>query len=289
MKKYLFFMIFTVILFGQTNYQNNKKLYSNMEKSYNINSINKFKAKFSNLALSKEKIKKEIAPFQHLQTNIENNFFNFLEKKVKNANMVSNSKYLSKKEFDKMKKQSLSELNTIKKIKKDGFNFLFFFTSSSVPNKVISNWMLEIAILEKANVNILPIVYIRGFGDHFKKYFFNLAHTMDKNIPKTYKPYVKNSFRLKLGSQFFKYLKLKRVPAVVLAHCTNLSPLVKDCKIKYLMKGDMHLDYFFYKIMQKNKNPKYKKYYRILIANGIVNYKNKKVKIRGKYEKYEKQ
>jgi len=269
LKKYFFLMLFSVVLFADNNYQ---YLTKNLSQNI-INARNRFsylKPKINEIF----KVQKHFSP---LEEKAQRYFFNNLEEKISNLKYVQ-GKFLNKKEFKIMKKRALSQLNLIKKLSNRGITFLFFLTSSSVPNTVISNWLLETAILEKANVPIYPIIYIRGFGKNFREYFFNLAYTLKKNIPEEYVPYIKEYFRFKLGPQFFSYFHLKRVPAVVLAVCNDIDPMPKDCDIKYLMRGDMHLEYFFDKISQINKNPIYKKYYRILIANRIVNYKNGKSK-----------
>jgi len=247
--------------------------YSNTTKNLKQNMKN-IEMKFSYLKPKINDISKINNEFSRLQKKNQKNYFKNLETKIENIHYIKGI-FLNKQEFEKMKKNSLKEMQIIKAINTKGINLLFFLTSSSVPNQVIANWILETAILEKAGVQILPIVYTRGFGKNFKKYFFNLANTMKKTIPLEYVPYVKKAFRFKLGPQFFSYFHLKRVPAIVLANCNNLSPMVHDCKIKYIMRGDMHLEYFFDKISQINSNPAYKKYYRILIANKIVNYKTK--------------
>jgi len=273
LKKFFPFLLFLYVNAYAYNYGSLTK-----DLKQNINNI---QARFSYLKPKIDNITKVQNNFQHLENKNQKVFFSKLEKEIENAKYVKGV-FFNKEEFEKEKEFALKQMNIIKSIKTKGINFLFFLTSSSVPNDVIANWMLETAILQKAGVQILPIVYTRGFGKNFKKYFFNLANTMKKEIPKEYVPYVKKSFRFKLGPQFFKYFHLKRVPAIVLANCNNLSPMVQDCKIKYIMRGDMHLDYFFDKISQISPDPVYKKYYQILIANKIVNYNDKKNNISNK-------
>ena len=272
---YKILLLILAISFSIAGNIDKQALYNSLQNSVKMNEIGKIKQQFGKFLPQQAQLKKVTKQFSNINKHNTDNYLNLLKTKIENIcyKKEDNFNYLTKAEFDKMKQISLKNIKMMNDIRKHGFNFLFIFTSRSVPNKVIANWLLEVGILEKAHADLLPIVYIRGFGKHFKQYFFNLTNDMNKEIPKEYKPYIRNSFRLKLGTQFFEYFHLKRVPALALAHCTNASPMVKDCKIKYLMRGDMHLEYFFNVISEKNKNPEYKKYYRILIGNKIVNYK----------------
>jgi len=277
----IFIKIFFIFLLGSVLFANNSSEYYNSLTKNLSQNIEKVRSDFSYLKPKINAILKTQKKYSPLEDKAKKYFFNSLEKKINNLKYVKGN-FLNKKEFQLMKKKAISQLHMMKNFSHKGIAFLFFLTSSSVPNKVISNWLLETAILERANIPIYPIIYTRGFGKNFKKYFFNLAQSLKQNIPEEYVPYIKQNFRFKLGPQFFKYFHLKRVPAIVLAICNNLSPMPEDCDIKYIMKGDMHLSYFFDKISKVDNNLIYKKYYRILIANNIVNYNNKQ---RNKHEK----
>lgn len=234
------------------------------------------------IAKSKKSIN-NLKPFFNNMEKINNDFrknkLNDFEKFTKNkrdydqelnlfSQTFNGSEFLSKEEGVILSKYLRSSLSESKKDKE----FLLYFFSESVPKTSTLNILLSIDILKQNGINIESKQYMIGPPKDYKAYMNNWKDTIER-YPSKYRVSATNSFAMKLDIDFFKELKIKRVPVLALAECKTLIPDMKNCKIEYLMSGDSPLVTFFENISREDKS--YKKYVQILNANGI--FINKKV------------
>lgn len=173
--------------------------------------------------------------------------------------------YISKDEFNQLEKQILE---TTKVIKDGPFDFLLYFSSSSVPTKNLFNVLHEIGILQDNDIRLDTKMYFMGPPEKFKEYMYKIEEDMNKIPLLAAEEKVRKNFSLKIDPRYFHKFDLKKAPAMALAKCPGIVPNIKECKFSYLIKGDVSLTSFFYEISLKNK--KFEKYVKLLQGNKIV-------------------
>lgn len=112
--------------------------------------------------------------------------------------------------------------------------YLLYFFSESVPYHSYASFLASVDKLNRSGHEVKTIQYLRGFGEDFKSYMFNL-HGMQEQ-----RGMFKRTVKIKLHPKRFGELGIEKVPAVAYAEC-GASPY-QDCDIKYLMRGDASLE-----------------------------------------------
>lgn len=148
-------------------------------------------------------------------------------------------------------------------------DFIIYMFSSSVPRDVVANIAAGVSILQENGVKILAKEYLIGAPENFQEYMTEWNNYL-KTLPVKYQPYVAANFKLKLDPRFFQAYKVEKVPAIAYAHCATATPRINECKVDYLIRGDVSLRTFFDEISkQDNADSKFKEYVRMLDANKI--------------------
>jgi len=169
---------------------------------------------------------------------------------------------MTKEERDDMIKM----LRDIAVSQKNGYDFLLYFYSASVPKKNVLNVLQEVAILQDNGVNISSKQYMLGYPEDYKGYIYDWIEEL-KEYPGKYKKMVVSNFHMKLDSRFFTVYGIKKVPVMAIARCQNIIPEPKTCRIHFLTTGVSSLETFFDKISKVDN--RYIEYSKILQANQI--------------------
>jgi len=125
---------------------------------------------------------------------------------------------------------------------------LFMFTSSSVPQKTVDNFLKRGELL-----NITSYVVYRGLDNNVKKILINADKKKEKVLAKVH-------------PIMFTELQIEKVPVIVYADCPDKDHFrYKKCDFQYRMDGDASLNEFFERVSELE--PKLEKYEEIL--NGL--------------------
>jgi len=172
--------------------------------------------------------------------------------------------------YDFVSKQDLSDItkrvNETKKFLNKRREFIFYLTSTTVPKEAILNIALQTGILRHNGVDIMFKSFFQGFPNDFKDYLFSIRDSL-KEKPFEIKKYIGDNLNIKVNPYFFDKFKIKKAPVILLAECRGINPILKNCKVKYLLHGDVSLYTFFDKISLKED--KYKKYTKYLLTNNF--------------------
>jgi len=200
-------------------------------------------------------------------------FINALRGKTKNMSFKEASDYINQlyKGNDYLSKEEalllMKQIKGLARYTKQNKEFLLYFFSESVPRRSTTNVILDVGILKENGINIKSKQYLRGPTKDFKTFVMDWKKFIDE-YPVEYKAYIINAFHLKIDPRFFTTYNIKRAPAMALATCSADIPTIDNCKIRYLIRGNVSLEVFFDKISKYEK--KYKQYVRYLQANKIV-------------------
>lgn len=198
-----------------------------------------------------------------LQDNKSNTFINNYIK-----HSFKGNGFLTKKEFNRLN----SILSKYKQSSKKSKLVLMYFLSKTVPNRTLYNILYQVGILQSNHIRISSKQYLIGFAPDLQDYLMNIQKEL-KELPLQEKKFIVKNAGIKVDPRFFKYFKLKKVPAIALARCVGNKPDFNNCHFLYLLKGDTSLLSFFDKI--RNKDKSYDKFYKILLANKFENYNKK--------------
>lgn len=150
---------------------------------------------------------------------------------------------------------------TVSNLNKKDIPAIFYFTSTSVPIKDMENILISINKL-KNEFEIEDLQVFNGIDfNNFANYQKQLEK--DRKKDKILDKAISHTMLWRLDSNSFKKLKLNKVPAIAFAMCNSNSIYPSDCDIKYIMRGDKSLLYFFHIVSEKDKN--YLPYYNALV------------------------
>lgn len=183
--------------------------------------------------------------------------------------MYQGNAFLSKEEF----KEVATDIKAIAKENKGPFSFLLYFTSGSVPSETMLNVLFSLSILQDNGIKMQSKQYLIGFPEDFEKYIVDINDLISEKYAKNKEEQIKRNFAMKIDPRFFEKFNLKEAPAMALATCPNATPDIEQCKLHYVMRGDISLYTFFDTIAKEDK--RYEKLTRILIANKIVDKEGK--------------
>ena len=122
--------------------------------------------------------------------------------------------------------------------------YLLYFFSESVPYHSYASFLASVDKLNRSGHDVKTIQYLRGFGEDFKDYMFNL-HAMQEQ-----RGMFKRTVKIKLHPKRFREFNIDKVPVVAYAEC-GASPY-QDCDIKYLMRGDTSLEHMLELMAQED-------------------------------------
>jgi len=155
--------------------------------------------------------------------------------------------FMTKEEFAKVS----SEINQIKQTIRLKSNqnkiFLFVLISSTVPVDYLKNILIDVGVLQDKNISIETKQFTRGLSSQTFNYFNKLKEAAE-NLPEKQKNMIVKNFKFKLNPDLFDELNVTKVPALILAECNSTPILNEDCNLKYMIRGDASLPYFFEKI-----------------------------------------
>ena len=189
----------------------------------------------------------------------------FADKLKSLENMQGDDGFLTAQERIKI----ISEIRDAAALIQGSKDFIIYMFSASVPRDAVSNIASSVSILQENGVKLLTKQYLVGAPDDFQQYMVEWNDYL-KKLPIKYQPYVIGNFKLKLDPRFFQAYKVEKVPAMAYAHCSSATPRVTECKVDYLIRGDVSLRTFFDEISKTDgADKKFKEYVRILDANQI--------------------
>ena len=189
----------------------------------------------------------------------------FTDKLKSLENVQSDDGFLTAQERIKI----ISEIREAASVLQGSKDFIIYMFSSSVPRDAVTNIAASVSILQENGIKILSKQYLIGAPEEFQQYMVDWNNYL-KTLPIKYQPYVVGNFKLKLDPRFFQAYKVDKVPAIAYAHCSTATPRINECKVDYLIRGDVSLRTFFDEISKQNgADAKFKEYVRILDANQI--------------------
>lgn len=198
--------------------------------------------------------------------NIEKDIFKQMEVYDK---MYTGNDFISKKDFTNIKE----EIKTLSKENKGPYSFLLYFTSTSVPKETMLNVLFSLSILQENGIKMYSKQYLIGFPEDLQGYVKEVDTLITENYKNKRENMIRENFGLKIDPRYFETFSLKKAPAMALFTCPSIIPDIENCKVHYLMKGDISLYTFFDTIAKEDK--RYEKLTKILIANKIVNKEGK--------------
>lgn len=212
--------------------------------------------------IKEKKVEQDI--YSDFAKNVENGGV-FADKLKSLENNKENGEFLTAQERIKIISEIREAASTIQGSK----DFIIYMFSSSVPKDVVTNIAASVSILQENGVKILSKQYLIGAPENFQQYMVDWNNYL-KTLPIKYQPYVVGNFKLKLDPRFFQAYKVEKVPAIAYAHCATAIPRINECKVDYLIRGDVSLRTFFDEISKiPDADTKFKEYVRILDANQI--------------------
>ena len=138
---------------------------------------------------------------------------------------------------------------------------LFHFISTSVPPVSVSNVLVETTLLQqKFPIEIRHIVL--GLDSSIKEYLPKLFSLTESY--QTLTDRLRENLIINIDSKAFRFLNLKKVPALAWATCKESSIYPSDCKIEYLIRGDVGLLTFFDKLSIQEES--FIPYYNLLAS-----------------------
>ncbi|CAA6815407.1 MAG: Unknown protein [uncultured Campylobacterales bacterium] len=139
---------------------------------------------------------------------------------------------------------------------------IFHFVSASVPLANISNTLTSVNKLKSKYPDLEYRNIYEGISgdsiDQIKE--LNRYMNEDLNDSGSFE-----HFYMKIDFNVFRKFNITKAPALAFAQCNKRSIYPSDCEIKYLVRGDIKLDYFFSLIGEDNSS--LKEYYFELIEN----------------------
>lgn len=151
--------------------------------------------------------------------------------------------------------------------------FLLVFTTEGISKKYISDLLLGISIIQDNGYNFETKQYHIGIPKDMRSYL-NGWKSFIETYPFKYQSNIARNFKMKFDPAFFKMYNVDKAPAMAVAVCATATPTVENCRIQYLIRGEVDLITFFDKISKKNTA--YLKYKKLLEANKIYKPEDKK-------------
>lgn len=181
------------------------------------------------------------------KTNDLNNFFNQMPKTLDLLDKEGNLKAYLEKESNKQ--------YDIEENQKNFKSFrIFYFITEDTSKDLIKNFSYEIEKIKEIDENIEALVLTNGLiGGSFDKMATFVKKLQDFGVKK---------INVGFNPWAYEYFKLDKVPAYALSYCEK-DYRFKNCKHKFLAKGEISLTQFF-EIVSDEENG-YKKYYQKLI------------------------
>lgn len=181
------------------------------------------------------------------KTNDLNNFFNQMPKTLDLLDKEGNLKAYLEKESNKQ--------YDIEENQKNFKSFrIFYFITEDTSKDLIKNFSYEIEKIKEIDENIEALVLANGLiGGSFDKMATFVKKLQDFGVKK---------INVGFNPWAYEYFKLDKVPAYALSYCEK-DYRFKNCKHKFLAKGEISLTQFF-EIVSDEENG-YKKYYQKLI------------------------
>lgn len=181
------------------------------------------------------------------KTNDLNNFFNQMPKTLSLLDKEGNLQAYLDKETNKQYDIEENQKN-FKSFK------IFYFITEDTSKDLIRNFSYEIQKIKEIDENIEALVLTNGLiGGSFDKMASFVKGLQDFGVKK---------INVGFNPWAYEYFKLDKVPAYALSYCEK-DYRFKNCKHKFLAKGEISLTQFF-EIVSDEENG-YKKYYQKLI------------------------
>lgn len=171
--------------------------------------------------------------------------------------------YLTKKELLFLVDDVVKRLEKLENLP---HRFLFVFTTEGISKKYVSDLLLGVSILQDNGYNFETKQYHIGIPKDMRSYL-NGWKSYIETYPIKYQSNIARNFKMKFDPGFFKMYNVDKAPAMAVAVCASATPTPENCRVQYLIRGEVDLITFFDKISKKNTA--YLKYKKLLEANKI--------------------